>query len=57
MGKYDIYVSRRFNSSSKWEPVLNLGFPINNHLDQNSLVVSSDGETAFFSSDFTLLSN
>lgn len=52
MGKYDIYVSRRFNSSSKWEPVLNLGFPINNHLDQNSLVVSSDGETAFFSSDF-----
>ena len=31
---------------------MNLGYPINNYLDQNSLVVSHNGKTAYFASDF-----
>jgi len=52
MGNFDIFLSRRSNVKSHWDEPINLGYPINNYLDQNSLVVSNNGKTAFFASDF-----
>jgi len=50
MGGLDIYVSR-MDASGNWGKAENLGYPINTRFDENSLMVSSDGEIAFFASD------
>lgn len=50
MGGLDIFMSKRQPDLSWGEPV-NLGYPINTKDDENSLLVSPDGETAYFSSD------
>lgn len=50
MGSLDIFMSRK-DSSGEWGPAINLGYPINTHKNENSLLISSDGETAFFASD------
>ena len=52
MGNFDVFLSRRSDVLSNWNEPLNLGYPINNYLDQNSLVVSHNGKTAYFASDF-----
>ena len=52
MGNFDIFLARRSDVLSNWNEPLNLGYPINNYLVQNSLVVSNNGTTAYFSSDF-----
>ncbi|CAN5590321.1 OmpA family protein [soil metagenome] len=50
MGGLDIYVSRK-NAEGEWGEPVNLGYPINTAADENSLVVSADGMTAYFASD------
>lgn len=50
MGGLDIFVSRR-EEDGQWGSPVNLGYPINTHHDENSLVVSADGQTAYFASD------
>jgi outer membrane protein OmpA-like peptidoglycan-associated protein len=50
MGGTDIYMSRRQPDGSWGEPV-NLGYPINTGGDENSLLISRDGKTAYFASD------
>ncbi|MES2555146.1 MAG: OmpA family protein [Bacteroidota bacterium] len=50
MGGLDIYVSR-LDATGVWGKAENLGYPINTRYDENSLMVSSDGEIAFFASD------
>jgi len=50
MGSLDIFMSRK-DSVGEWGPAINLGYPINTHKNENSLLISSDGETAFFASD------
>jgi len=50
MGGLDIYMSRKGPDGSWGEPI-NLGYPINTHADENSLLVSADGELAYFASD------
>lgn len=50
MGGLDIYVSR-MDATGKWGDPENLGYPINTRFDENSLMVSPDGEIAFFASD------
>lgn len=50
MGGSDIYMSK-LNNDGSWSNPLNLGFPINTKYDENSLLVSADGEIAFFASD------
>ncbi len=50
MGGLDIFVSRRLENGS-WGIPENLGYPINTHTDENSLVVSADGMKAYFASD------
>ena len=39
------------NDDGTWTPPVNLGFPINTKGDENSLMVTADGEIGFFASD------
>lgn len=50
MGGSDLYVTR-MNDKGEWSQPENLGYPINTKYDENSLMVSPDGEIAFFASD------
>jgi outer membrane protein OmpA-like peptidoglycan-associated protein len=50
MGGSDIYVTR-LDAKGNWSQPENLGYPINTKYDENSLMVSPDGEIAFFASD------
>lgn len=50
MGGLDIYVSRKL-ADGKWSDPVNLGYPINTFAEDNSLLVSADGNLAFFASD------
>lgn len=49
-GGLDIFVSR-LDPAGNWSKPKNLGYPINTAADENSLMVSADGEIAFFASD------
>lgn len=50
MGGQDLYMSR-MDATGRWGKAINLGYPINSHKDENSLLVSSGGEVALFASD------
>lgn len=50
MGGMDIFYSRR-DSTGAWGKAINLGYPINTHRDENSILISADGELAMFASD------
>ena len=50
MGGSDLYVCR-MDRDGNWGMPENLGYPINTKFDENSLMVSPDGEIAFFASD------
>ncbi|MCB2218955.1 MAG: OmpA family protein [Bacteroidetes bacterium] len=50
MGGMDIYYTRR-DSLGNWGEPVNLGYPINTHKDENSILISSDGSLAMFASD------
>ena len=50
MGGSDLYVSR-MDDEGNWGKPMNLGYPINTKSDENSLMVSPDGEVGFFASD------
>jgi len=50
MGGLDLYVSRMDNGG-RWQKPVNLGYPINTHNDENSILVSPDGVLAYFASD------
>jgi len=51
MGDFDLFLSRRNSPSAPWQKPQNLGYPINTNGVENSLIVSSDGKTAYFASD------
>ena len=51
MGDYDIYVSRRKDALQNWDLPINIGYPINTHNTENSLIVANDGKTAYYSSN------
>ncbi len=48
--KPDIFVTRK-TADGKWSKPENLGYPVNTIDDEGSLVVASDGKTAYYSSD------
>jgi outer membrane protein OmpA-like peptidoglycan-associated protein/tetratricopeptide (TPR) repeat protein len=50
MGGSDLYMSR-MDEDGNWGKPINLGYPINTKADENSLMVSPDGEVGFFASD------
>lgn len=50
MGKFDIFVAT-LDSNNTWLKPKNLGFPINTERNEGALIVSLDGQTAYFASD------
>lgn len=48
--KPDLFISRKLETG-KWSEPENLGYPINTIDDEGSLIVSSDGKTAYYASD------
>ena len=50
LGKGDIFISKKKDDGS-WSEAGNLGFPINTFNDEIGLIVNSDGDKAYFSSD------
>ena len=50
MGGTDLFMSR-MDADGNWGKAVNLGYPINTKYDENSLMVSADGEIGFFASD------
>ena len=49
-GMADIFMSRKIDDST-WSTPENLGYPVNTIDDEGSLMVTSDGKTAFYASD------
>lgn len=49
-GGTDLFMTR-MDENGNWGPVMNLGYPINTRFDENSLLVSADGEIAYFASN------
>ncbi|MFM9950984.1 MAG: OmpA family protein [Saprospiraceae bacterium] len=52
MGGYDLFFSRK-TAAGTWSKPKNLGYPINTMANEGALVVSLDGQTAYFSGDKT----
>lgn len=50
MGGYDLFFSRK-TAAGTWSKPQNLGYPINTTANEGALVVSLDGQTAYFSGD------
>ena len=50
MGGLDIYMSR-LNDQGEWGDPVNLGYPLNTFMDENSILISSGGELGYFSSN------
>ncbi len=50
MGGLDIYVSHK-NANGNWSDPQNAGYPINTFADENSLMVSANGDMAYFASN------
>ena len=50
VGGFDIFYSRK-DSLGNWGQPINIGFPINTDYDELSMVVSTDGNTAYFASN------
>ena len=48
--KADLFISRK-KPDGTWSEAENLGYPINTTDEEGSLIVSSDGKTAFYASD------
>jgi len=51
LGDYDLFVSRRKNAEYDWGTSENIGYPINTHKVESSLIVATDGKTAYYASD------
>jgi hypothetical protein len=50
MGGSDLFVSR-MDKNGNWSKAENLGYPINTHFNENSLMVSAKGEVAYLASN------
>jgi outer membrane protein OmpA-like peptidoglycan-associated protein len=50
LGDYDLFVSRLQNDNT-WSQAENLGYPINTHKEERSLIVNTTGNIAMFSSE------
>ena len=52
-GDYDLFVSRRSSTIDDWGSPKNMGYPINTHNIENSLIVAANGKTAYYASDIS----
>lgn len=51
MGGIDLYFSKR-DKGGKWAAPQNLGYPINTPANEGTMVISVDGKTAYYASDY-----
>lgn len=51
MGGTDLFVSKRDSRKKLWKTPQNLGYPINTKENEGALIVTLDGETAYFTKD------
>lgn len=51
MGRLDNFFSKR-QPDGTWGTAVNLGYPVNTHRDESSLVVSADGKKGYFASTY-----
>jgi len=49
MGGYDIFMTSRASDASAWEKPFNIGYPLNNALDNQYFTLSSNGRTGYVS--------
>lgn len=52
-GGFDIFFSRQDATTGEWSKPKNIGYPINTAGDEEALIVSTDGNYGYFSSDQT----
>lgn len=52
-GGFDIFYSRQDKKTGEWSKPKNIGYPINTPGDEEALIVSTDGNYGYFSSDQT----
>ncbi|WP_242695767.1 OmpA family protein [Desertivirga brevis] len=50
LGGRDLFFSK-LDNNGRWQKPVNLGYPINTYKDEGGLTVSTNGRTAYFSSD------
>ena len=50
MGGLDIFMTRKQENDS-WSDPINLGYPLNTFVDENSILISPKGDLAYFSSN------
>ncbi|MCQ2203306.1 MAG: OmpA family protein [Bacteroidales bacterium] len=50
LGKLDIFVARR-NADGKWTSPVNIGYPINTHLDDDGLILNAAGDMAYLATE------
>ncbi len=50
MGQSDLFMSRR-DTNGNWTKPVNLGYPINTHKEQFSLIINAKGDKAYFAAD------
>lgn len=50
-GGFDIFYSKQDKETGKWSRPKNIGYPINSEGNEEGIIVSTDGEIAYFSSD------
>ncbi|MEO1627402.1 MAG: OmpA family protein [Bacteroidota bacterium] len=50
MGKFDLFFARK-QSDGVWDKPKNLGYPINTKANDAAMIISLDGQTAYFASD------
>ncbi|MBP6446788.1 MAG: PD40 domain-containing protein [Saprospiraceae bacterium] len=51
MGSFDIYYSRKEFLTGQWQTPINIGYPINTENQEGGLLVSLDGQKAYYASD------
>ncbi len=51
MGGTDLYMAKWNEEIQDWGEALNLGYPINTHNDESSILVAPDGKLAYFASE------
>ncbi|MBI3884068.1 MAG: PD40 domain-containing protein [Sphingobacteriales bacterium] len=49
-GQTDLFYAKKINDSA-WSEPMNLGYPVNTIDDEGSLIVTSDGKTAYYASE------
>ncbi len=50
-GEFDIFYTKQDKKTGKWLEPQNIGHPINSEGDEEAIIVTTDGEYAYYSSE------